>query len=281
MIDNIGPHVERVFIAHSELPWNYNPRARKNFKNPTDISIIEDCAFRDKVQVIEGVWSRDEDQRNACVDEAVRQGFDFLIVQDADEFVQPHQYQRAFELIREHSQIDLFRFHWRMYWKSTDNVLVDKHGEEVNGTPEFALNLNRGVRFVNRRITNAHTEFLLPIVGHHLSFVGSDEFMYTKVKTWGHTQEFNSERWFHDKWMHWHPKTRYLHPLRPTKWYQAIPRTDELPPIIQNWPHNNDSVYDEQAWEKLIRIMRELVTPGVLWFGRIKRSLLRRLLPFR
>lgn len=229
MIDNVGPHVERIFVTYSELPWDYNPEARNEYLNPTDISIIDQCAYRHKVQVIEGVWDRDEDQRNACVDEATRQGFDFLIVQDADEFVQPEHYRHAIEIINRESEIELFRFHWRMYWKSTDYVLVGKDGKEVNGTPEFALNLNRGIRFVDRRITNAKTELVLPIVGHHLSFVGSDEFMLTKVRTWGHAHQFDSERWFHEKWLRWHPKTRFLHPLRPTRWYRAVRQTGELP----------------------------------------------------
>ena len=85
-IEMIGSFVDKIYVAWSELPWDYNPNARGNFKNNSDPKILEQSPYWDKIEVIKGVWNKDEDQRNACLDAAKRDGMDYLLIIDADEF---------------------------------------------------------------------------------------------------------------------------------------------------------------------------------------------------
>src|SRR2546430_1256036 len=94
MIDNCAPFVEKIFVAYSEIPWTYNPNARGKYKNPTHKELLQKSKHLSKIELIEGVWERDEEQRNACLDRARAEGFDYLIIQDADEFYINNAYQR-------------------------------------------------------------------------------------------------------------------------------------------------------------------------------------------
>ena len=69
-IENSYPHVDKIYIAYSEKPWGYNPKARNIYKNSFDLNIIKNSQYIDKITIIEGDWLTEEAQRNACVNKA-------------------------------------------------------------------------------------------------------------------------------------------------------------------------------------------------------------------
>ena len=85
-IDNSGPHVDRIYVTYSKKPWVYNKKARKNFSNTSNLDLLKQSIFYNKITIIEGEWKYDEDQRNACLKKAQQDGIDYLINHDADEF---------------------------------------------------------------------------------------------------------------------------------------------------------------------------------------------------
>ena len=46
--------------------------------------------------------------------------------------------------------------------------------------------------------------------------------MLEKIKTWGHSAEFNTDLWYQIKWLDWTEDTKNLHPTYPGIWRQAI-----------------------------------------------------------
>jgi len=276
MLANAAPHVERIYVAHSEFPWSYNTEAADSFRNETTVDSILASAYRDKIEVISGRWSSEEAQRNACVDRARADGFDYLIVQDADEYLLHDEYDKAIRDISGRPDYDLYRINWLNFWKSSRYVLEDKRGSRITGTPEFAINLGRGVRFVDRRKTNAETELLLDAKCFHLEYVGSDEDIYAKVNTWGHAHEFDSERWYREKWSNWVERSRYLHPVRPLNWRRAAFYDGPLPDEIADWPEIDISVGSETFPRTLGRRILEVRTLVRGTYQEWKRRLIRR-----
>lgn len=231
-IDNCAPFVEKIYVAYSALPWQYNPVARSQYKNGSDPEILRQSRHYQKVELVEGEWDYEEDQRNACLERARRDGFDYLIVHDADEFYSFADYRQNLQEIEAHPDFDLYKTPWRAFWKSLDYILLYKDGGLLLGYPEFAVNCKSGVCFNRARRTDAGTVHLLKGTCFHLSYVLTDEQVRRKINTWGHAHQFDTEKWFQKKWLGWYRGARNLHPVQPTEWREAVPYTGELPEVL-------------------------------------------------
>lgn len=246
-IDNLAPWVDRFFVAYSPHPWTYNAGARDTFHNSSDPAILERSPHWKKIELVRGDWSTEEAQRNECVDRAKAQGFDYLIIQDPDEFYLPSEIEKNLVGIEAQPDWPYYRNPWHLFWKTTQWVLLQsfantyKHGQVVTSVRNttlnynacFALNLQTDACFSNRRLPNHIDDYLmLPGVCHHLSFVMNDEQMWRKVNTWGHSHEFDRKLWYDVKWLGWTPETLDLSPLSPTVWRRAVAYRGKLPEQI-------------------------------------------------
>jgi hypothetical protein len=234
MLENCGPHVDRIYATWSPVPWTaYNAAARLEFKNKTTPDVLRRSRFHDKVVLIEGEWPDEASQRNAALDRARADDMDFLIVQDADEFYRPEDYQANIRYLAQHPTADYFRGRWHLFWKTTDWVLEFMPDNSVLANNEnFAVNCRRPVRFNGLRGVNAdwRNAPVAPGVCYHLSWLCSDEEAWEKVSTWGHADQVMTGRWFETKWRGWRPASRCLSPSRPTAIYKRAVRFDgELP----------------------------------------------------
>lgn len=234
-VANAYPHVEKIYVAYSEKPWSYNPNARNQYKNSFDLNILRNSEYADKIVIIEGVWDTEEQQRNACVDAAVNDGMDYLFIHDADEFY----FYTAFLLIKEYigknPDYDYYKIGWYCFWKSFQYVLLDNFGAMITGYPEFCINLKRGTRFTSKRRPNKINHHIIPpYVGvcYHGSYVLTDEELLQKINTWGHTNDFNKDHWFKEKWLKWTEQSTDLHLVSPSAWSKAIKFDDQLPEVI-------------------------------------------------
>jgi len=234
-IENAYPHVDKIYIAYSDKPWTYNPNARNEYKNSFDLSIIRNSKFTDKVQIIEGVWATEEDQRNACVDAANNDDMDFLMIHDADEFYNYLDFSKLVEYVKNHQEYDYFKIGWHCFWKNFNYILLDETGNLITGYPEFCLNLKRNVRFASKRRPNKTNFNIIPeYLGlcYHGSYVLTDEELLQKINTWGHTNDFNKDQWFNEIWKKWTPEMRNLHLVHPPAWSMAVKFNGVLPVII-------------------------------------------------
>jgi len=80
MLRNVAPHVDKIYIAYPQRPWNYIPSSRETRVNPTRLEDINLGDFHNKVEIIQGDWATDEETRNACFDRVKAEGFDWLII---------------------------------------------------------------------------------------------------------------------------------------------------------------------------------------------------------
>jgi acetyltransferase-like isoleucine patch superfamily enzyme len=271
MIQNCGPFVDKIYVAYSPVAWTYNPEAREQIPNSTPLSLLEKSEYYHKIEVIRGEWCTDEETRNACLDRAKADGFDFLIIQDPDEFYFHADYARNIREIIDHPHYEQYVTPWICFWKTLGYVLLDKNGSRITGYPQFAVNLKKDVHFSWSRTTSAVSERLLPGVCYHLSYVLSDKELQSKISTWAHTKDFNTGEWFRTIWLGWNPYKRNLHPVKPEIWTIAASFSDPVPEELEGYesPHPAIAPYG------LSDHVRAAVQGPVMYAGKMIRSLLK------
>jgi len=252
-LENCGPFVEKIYVAYSEYPWNYNRQARSQLRNTADKKLLQTSPFYSKIELIEGIWDHDEDQRNACLVRARADGMDYLIIHDADEFYHPADYRNNLNQIVNNPDFEVYRTPWCSFWKNLDYAVVDRQGSEIVGHPEFAVNCKKDIRFIKARTTNAKIHYDLPGLCYHLSYVMTDQELWRKINTWSHSHQFDVRRWYRRKWLEWNEKTEDLHPLDPPAWKRAVRFTGELPPVLAGFPSRPVAGYRAKPWDGLRR----------------------------
>jgi len=230
-IENAAPYVERIYLTWSPSPWtHYNSGSRLQHRNPTPVEIVDGSPWLDKLTIIRGDWQREEDQRNAALDRAVADGFDVMIVQDADEFYTGADYVANLRFMAENRNCDFYKAKWRVFWKTADYVIDTFQEGLLTNCENFAVNLGRGIRFRERRICDGTAFLTVPGVCCHLSYVLSNDEVREKLATWGHAHQTKPEIWFERKWIHWTPRTRNLCPINfPAIFRRAVPFTGDRP----------------------------------------------------
>lgn len=251
-INNVGPHVDKIFLAYPTGSFGYNPATRSNpaFANTADRRLIEGSKFPEKVTVVVGDWENEEDQRNDLCAQAAAAGCDYLIVQDIDEFFRPEEMERNLRGICDAPDFQLYKCPWMIFWKDVHHVLEHRsvaldHGPDCrwfgrntpfNFSTSFCINLRRGVGFRRARIATAAESAikLLPGLCCHLAWVHSDAGLQTKISTWVHSAEVKSQ-WYKLKWQNWRPDSRWLSYNNPLAWNRAIPFPGKLPDEIADY----------------------------------------------
>jgi len=242
MINNCAPFVEKIYVAYSELPWTYNPNARKFYTNSTSKDIIKKSKHFQKIELIEGNWEKEIEQRNACFDKARADGFNYLIIQDADEFYTEDSYKKNLEEIVRHPNFDVYTTPWYVFWKNLDYVLEFRQGGITGINPGFAVNCNSKVRFESGRTTSSKNIHHLSGVCYHLAYALTDEKIYRKINTWGHSHQFNRDSWYYRKWLNWNENTKNLHPISPGYWPRAVRFSGSLPEALIEFDSPNFTI---------------------------------------
>lgn len=233
VIENCGDYVDKIYIAYSQFPWTYNEKARANFKNSSDKAILKQSPYYHKIVIVEGEWDTEEDQRNACLMRAKADGIDYMIVQDADEFYHAGEFKQNLLEIAQNPGYELYLTPWISFWKSLDYILVDENSKEILGYPQFAVNCNSNAVFSDKRSVSTDKVYKLKGLCYHLSYVLTDEQVWEKINTWGHTAEFDLKKWYKEKWVKWNLSMEDIHPILPRAWKRVIQFEGELPEVLR------------------------------------------------
>ena len=235
VVANCHPYVDKVYLAWSPYSWGYGDSV---VENPTDIISYNLIDRFPKCEVLVGSWATEEDMRNACLDKARKDGFDWLLIQDADEFYTEASWATIVRFLNVlPHDIKLLKSTWLNFWKHPSIILINHDGQAKLTNAGFALRLTPQARFINKRLTNysgSDSEAVLNVACFHYGWVLSDEEISMKIRTWGHAKEFNPSLWYELKWKRWSLDTRNLGTVNPCSWYRAVFYPGELPAFVHD-----------------------------------------------
>jgi hypothetical protein len=221
MLENVGPWVDKIFIAYPSRPFGYIKSSRETKTNPTIVEEHLPEALLSKIEIIRGDWETDEDTRNACFDRAKAQGFDWLIVQDADEFYTESSWRNLRRILERSADREAFSTTWYQFWKSSEFV-IEEQGPGLKGiNSSFAIRCKPHLKFHLKRSLESQP----PVIDepcYHYGWAMSDAEMAEKVVTWSHSLEVDVKRWFLFKWQYWSFNSRHICPTYPWYWRRAI-----------------------------------------------------------
>jgi hypothetical protein len=227
VIENLENNVDKIYIAYSDYPWSYNAEKKELFKNTTTLEYLYELKEKAKceVEIIVGEWNFDEDQRNTCLKRAREENFDWLIIQDADEFYTEESWEEIKEVLRTNTTHDHFKTTWYNFWKSSKYVIQYPNNSIKGSNAGFALRCNSDLYFIrSRSCSQTDKSMTLDIPCFHYGYIHSNKDMYTKINTWAHANDFftNREEWFLLKYENWTLQTKYLNISHPINFKRAI-----------------------------------------------------------
>jgi hypothetical protein len=235
-LENSYPHVDKIYLMHSELPWGYKPDARKKYTNNVDLNIIKQSPYIDKIEIIEGDWLDDTGQRTDCLQRARKDGVDFLMVHDADEFYFHEDFDRLRKYVESNEQYDAFAVNLYAFWKSFKYVLIDPQRGRIGGTNQTIVNLHRVDHYDYIRDVHTNNLNVVPdIMQFHGSYVLTDAEVYEKVNSTSHSNDYDGEKWYKEVWLPWTLESRNLHPIWPWCWDHCEIFGDPLPEVIEDF----------------------------------------------
>lgn len=219
------PHVLRnvgdipVLVAVSRVDW---------CGHEGDWRATEGIALEAGAEVFLGAWASEEEHRAAAYAEAMRWGFTYAVIADSDEIIEPKLLE-SLARIAENSLAERVYVEWDTYWRDTAHVVRPRE----RFTPCMMIDLHVASNVRNREFVGGRALFLGEEHGivHHLSYVGPDERVEKKIRTWGHKDEVVSG-WFDRSWLGWQSDCliRQLHPTHPQA-YEFIEHI-EVPSIL-------------------------------------------------
>jgi hypothetical protein len=186
VLENMSPHVDKIYVAHPLRPWNYVPESRASKLNPTTTADVLAASKDLNVEVLEGDWETEEGSRNACLQRAKEEGFDWFLTQDADEFYTNQSWQMIRKQLMNSIHEESFVTTWYNFWKSAQYVVVNEYGDIKGTNAGFALRCKPDLFFERARITNAKRTLAIDCPCYHYGYVRTDAEISEKVSTWMH-----------------------------------------------------------------------------------------------
>ena len=238
VIENISPHVDKIFIAYPKRPWIYKLSERNHEQNPTSLNFILECTKGYNVEIVEGDWKYEEDTRNECFELAKSQGFDWLMLQDADEFFDDKGWDLILNELKKSKNEKYFQTTWYNFWKSLEFVLVNDDGAIKSIKSNLALRCLKDIKYVRGGLPNIEKSKLIDACCYHYGYVRTDFEIETKIKTWGHTNDFNNKEWYLNKWLNWNKNTLNINPTDPKRWKKAIEFPYEQPNFTKKFKYD-------------------------------------------
>jgi len=224
MLQNASPHVDKIFIAYPKRAWNYSKDNTKKL-NPTKLDYIN-MELPCDVDIVHGDWEKDEDTRNELLEISKLERFDWMIIQDADEFYTSESWEILIRSLKNPVSLmyDCVKTPYFTFWKSPSYVLHHHQEGIKNGITTFAVNCRKEqIYFLYSRTTTARDVMFLDMPCYHYSYVLDDNECKVKINTWTHAGDLISKTlWYEIKWKRWHETSKFLHPGSPWMWDKAV-----------------------------------------------------------
>lgn len=241
-------HLNKCYVGVHEKTWTNGKNTTLNYSLlktlKTIVSNVEIVHLEDKILNLNENSPppiRESHTRNYILDIAKNDSFDFMIIQDTDEFMIKEDY---FSFVENYapqmvdSGYDSCAIRWKNFWKNWNTILICEKEIVPNWPGEwatFGISLNSNVKFTKNR----HHTFknkcavMQPWYLYHGAYVLNNEQVLKKIKNWGHAMDAeysNLNSWYEEKWLKWTPETTDLHPSNtPSIWTKAVPYEGPLP----------------------------------------------------
>jgi hypothetical protein len=190
----------------------------------------------DKITIIEGDWLDDTGQRNYCLQQAKRDGVDYLMVHDADEFYFHDDFEKLVKFVKNDDIHDIFSINLYAFWKSFKYVLIDPQRGRIGGTNQTIVNVNRIDHYDYIRDVHTGNILVVPdIMQYHGSYVLTDNELYEKVNSTSHSNDYDGIKWYNEVWLPWTLESKNLHPIWPWCWDHCEIFDGPLPECIQDF----------------------------------------------
>jgi hypothetical protein len=219
---NSSIHVNKTYLLCSHSTWNIS-----DYNWEYDISFINRMQSTYRCEFIFGDWPNEHAMRNTGIEIAKNDGFDWLIIQDADEFINDETYHNIKLNMLLHPNVHGLKLPMITFWKDWEHVLVDDHNNPAVFNALMAVNLSTDSHFVDNRNPNDHLQYFTLITDSpvfHGSYVLTNEELQRKLSSWGHAKDFDTDAWYNNIWIKWNYDTSLenLHPTHPSIWRRAI-----------------------------------------------------------
>jgi hypothetical protein len=140
-----------------------------------------------------------------------------VLILDPDEFYTKGDFGRLKQILSSASGT-AYASAMHTYWKNGYRIdPPEKH------RPCVAVRSGSRARFTHSRGTNASL-LRLPndLILHHFSWVRTDYEVLRKISHYGHSREFDTRRWYEDKWIKWMPGSKDFHPITPGQYHDTV-----------------------------------------------------------
>lgn len=183
-------------------------------------------------------WRNQAEQINYGLEFLQKEGFEWALIVDCDEFYTALDIGRLVGEIRSANKetSGIKAPNMFVYWKTLDYLITPRQED----SPIIAVRTSK--RFEDKRSMSGDFQLFSGEM-HHLSYVRTDEQMKKKINCFEHADEFNRDFWFNNIWLPWSPDSIMLHPTVPRKFKRAI--YHPVPPEIKRLFNNefNSNLY--------------------------------------
>ena len=227
-LESVVNSLDKVLFLVSDVPW-FGPIS----DNSCTIQKIKDlCSKNKKLELIQGHWINEAEQRNFGLSKFFSENIDYCFIVDSDEVYHKKQFEDIKTYITQHPNITAFHIHWNTYWSKKYYVISPRE----NFNPLVAVkvesflftdmrlgitSIQRANSFVFNSKQETYNGVILPNFCFHLSYSRTDEKIKRKIETFSHANQIN-KNWFEEVWKKWTPDSKNLHPITPHQYEQAI-----------------------------------------------------------
>lgn len=233
---SVAPFVDHVVVMYSAARFATS-RTAERFGTPdrTRGIVSEACQTYPNIEVVEGVWNSEPEERQDALCHLRRRKVDACLIVDADEIYPNGMVQRVVaEVERRNHPGAVYYARYVTCYRRFDYVVESDHRSAI------AVHLDEDTEFVRRprRPTGPRLDLPDDIFFWHMGYVLTDERMWEKIHTFSHAHEV-LPNWYEEKWLKWTPGTRNLFRKAPaSRWPRTLaidPRI--LPKVLHDHPY--------------------------------------------
>lgn len=190
----------------------------------------------DKITLIEGDWLSDTDQRTECLQKAKKDGIDFLMVHDADEFYFHQDFEKIKDIVFNEPTYEVFDMNLYAFWRAFKYRIINHDQSPISGCNQTVVNLHRVNKYDHIRDVHTSNRMVIPeVICYHGSYVLTDEEAWKKINMTSHSNDYDGVKWYNEVWLPWTLDSRNLHPIWPWAWSHCEIYEGELPEPIKDF----------------------------------------------